>query len=364
LEKILKHLPNGEAVRREVFDAATSAVHTFVRKANRQIRTTKEVFGLPKAGGMLLVVNDLVEVLSPEVIAHKIGELLRKRTPAGQLQFPEIEGVWILSETHIVEVSHGRTAIPGLTLVRDEDSGVAEVVDSLPKEWAEMHGMPYLEMSPELGGTIEFESAMPKEKPQSKISRQESWERHYQQQPYLRWHTQDELKAYFYLVIKGLSPGFLKASTAEDRSLSDHVLERWTHLLLEIKERGIEMRFFSSGMQAIGAQMRAGDIPRTTLAEIEAAASKAVTMEAGRYYTNAAGKKLRCLQVMGDTARLLLLDQFMGKTLEATMGVHRPKWHYYWPLLDDVLITALDQRFERYRALHPGVEFAQARTGS
>lgn len=359
LEKILKHYPNGEQIRREVFDAVTSAVQTFVRKANRQIRTTKEVFGLPQAGGVLVVVNDLVEVLSPEVLTHKIDELFRKRTPSGQFQFPEIEGVWILSETHVIEVSRGRTAIPGIIMVRQEGSVVAQLVDGLPKEWAQAHGMPYMEMSPDLVGTVKFESATGALESKEKISQQESWERQYRAQPYLRRHTEEELKRYFALVLRGITPGFLKAAGPEDQSLRNQLLERWTHLLLEIQERGIDMRFFSAEAQAMGAKIKAGEIPRAELAEIVSAGTKPAVMEVGKYYTNALGKNLRCLRVAGDAARLLMLDQLMGKTLEMVVEVKTSNWAHYWPLLDDVLIAALEKRFARFSVLHPVVVSGQ-----
>lgn len=355
LEKILKHYPNGEQIRREVFDAVTSAVQTFVRKANRQIRTTKEVFGLAQAGGVLVVVNDLVEVLSPDVLAYKMDELFRKRTPSGHFQFPEIEGVWILSETHVVEVSLGRKAIPGIIMVRQEGSFVAQLVDGLPKEWAKAHGMPYLEMNPELAGTVTFESTTGAPEPKEKISRQELWERQYRAQPYLRRHTEAELKHYFDLVLRGMTPGFLKGASHEDQALCNQLLERWTHLLLEIKERGIDMRLFSAEAQAMGAKIQAGEIPRVELVEIVSAGTKPVTMEAGKYYTNALGKNLRCLSVDSEAARLLVLDQFMGKTLETVVGVNVSNWPHYWPLLDDALIVALEKRFAHFSALHPDV---------
>lgn len=355
LEKILKHYPNGEQIRREVFDAVTSAVQTFVRKANRQIRTTKEVFALSQAGGVLVVVNDLVEVLSPEVLAYKIGELFRKRTPSGQFQFPEIEGVWVLSETHVVEVSLGRKAIPGIVMARQEGSVAAQLVDILPKEWAQAHGMPYLEMTPDLAGTVKFESATGAPEPQKKMSRQALWERQYRAQPYLRRHTEAELKRYFDLVLRGMTPGFLKGANSEDQATRNQLLERWTHLLLEINDRGIDMRLFSAEAQAMGTKIRESEIPRAGLAEIVSAGTKPATIEAGKYYTNTLGKNLRCLSVKGDAARLLVLDQLMGKTLEMVVGVKTPNWPHYWPLLDDALITALEKRFARFSALHPDV---------
>jgi len=65
LDNVLKNITNGEEIKREIFDAVTSAIQALFRKANRQIRTTKQMFNLPLAGGALVVVNDLVHVLSP-----------------------------------------------------------------------------------------------------------------------------------------------------------------------------------------------------------------------------------------------------------------------------------------------------------
>ncbi len=67
-------------------------------------------------------------------------------------------------------------------------------------------------------------------------------------------------------------------------------MERWAHLLEEIKERGIDMRRFSAEAQDIGDRIRAGEIPRAGMAEIQAAGTKPAAMEAGKYYTNSLGK--------------------------------------------------------------------------
>ena len=55
LDDVVRSFPNGQEIKKEVFDLTTSAIQTLFRKANRQIRTTKEVFGLPKAEGALVI---------------------------------------------------------------------------------------------------------------------------------------------------------------------------------------------------------------------------------------------------------------------------------------------------------------------
>lgn len=116
VNKILKYLPDGERINRQIFDAVTSAIKDLVRSANDQIRRTKATFGLPSAGGMLVLLNEFIDVLSPDVIAYRVDELLKKRTPGGELQFPEINAVWVINESHYTQVSPDLQAIPGLIM--------------------------------------------------------------------------------------------------------------------------------------------------------------------------------------------------------------------------------------------------------
>jgi hypothetical protein len=69
-------------------------VERIVRKANRQIRTTKQTLQLPNAKGLLLIMNDgnLLHT-SPKDYMILISRVLHKKTPTGQLQFPDILGV-------------------------------------------------------------------------------------------------------------------------------------------------------------------------------------------------------------------------------------------------------------------------------
>lgn len=63
LNKILRHLPDGDKIRAKIFGSITRSVEAVVEKANRQIRATKGTFGLPDAGGLLIILNDAVDIL-------------------------------------------------------------------------------------------------------------------------------------------------------------------------------------------------------------------------------------------------------------------------------------------------------------
>lgn len=353
LAKILKLHPDGERISRDVFEAATSAIQTLFRKANQQIRSTKDIFGVPNAGGLLVIANDLVEILTPEILSSKIRELYQKRTQDGCFQFTEIDAVWILQETHFIEVGPGIKGVPALIVTREKASPTLEVLEGMQSEWAIANGMPIIGMDPELAGTLKFNPLATKGPTVGKVTRQQVWEEQYRTSPYLRRHTVEELGSYFRLVMTGLTLGFLKGATAEEREIGVSLIERWTHLLQEIKERGLDMRTFSPGMQEMGAEVRAGKRPKVSQAEVEAAGKKPVTLNPFEYYTNKEGKNFLCISSERELAGLILFDGIMGKTLEIKATVAKKDWHYFWPILDAALLKALDRRFLHLKSQHP-----------
>ncbi|HWY22881.1 MAG TPA: hypothetical protein VNX26_16755 [Candidatus Acidoferrum sp.] len=70
-----------------------AAVEPLIRDANRQIRDTKLRMNLRSAKGMMLIANGSNFYHDhPDSFRRLIAEVLRKRTPAGDLRFPHING--------------------------------------------------------------------------------------------------------------------------------------------------------------------------------------------------------------------------------------------------------------------------------
>ena len=353
LDNILKNLPNGEVIKREVFDVVTSAIQALFRKANRQIRTTKQMFSLPSAGGALVIVNDLVHVLSPEVIAHKLGELFRKRHPSGALQFPDIEAVWVISETHFVEVSMGMKAFPAMLLARNGPNSTTAILEGLQPAWAAKHGVPLVDIDSTLFDTIRFQKQESEDLSGKPIARYELWQQQYHTRPYLRTLDENQLGEHFKQIMAGITPGLLKGATEEEKMRSMQLMERFTHFLEEVKERGIDLKRYGPLMQQLGMEFKDGKTPSVDLEKIEAITQTKNQFVSGGFYTNALGKNYRCVKIINETATLILFDMFMGKSLEVIVRVNEPKWHYYWPITDSALLTALESRFKRFSMRHP-----------
>ncbi len=149
LSKILDRFLDGAEINRVVLDSLTSAVRKAIAEANRQIRTTKQTFGIPNSGGMLVLANESISVLSPEIIAFKVNQMINKRTADGRPQFPEINVVWMISEKHVTEIRPGLTGIVCLLLRQEipDPAGVEAFVESMQPRWASFHDVPYCTVS-------------------------------------------------------------------------------------------------------------------------------------------------------------------------------------------------------------------------
>jgi hypothetical protein len=80
--------------QREWLDLLETPVERIIRKANRQIRSTKRSQGLSDAKGLLLIVND-GNFLYTEPVNYMIlvARILQKKTARGERRFPDIRGV-------------------------------------------------------------------------------------------------------------------------------------------------------------------------------------------------------------------------------------------------------------------------------
>ena len=254
VQQILKHLPDGDQIHRQIFDGITSAIKELVRSANGQIRRTKETFGLPSAGGMLVILNEFVDILSPSIIAHKIDELFRKKTPDGEPCFPEINAVWVINESHTQQLTPDLEGVPAIimTNVVPDVMDVTGFIESLQPKWAAFHGVPLIRIQGNDLDNFNFRSRSRKpQESEMTISAAEMWRRQYRKRPYLRTLTKQELSDYFGRLLSAQAPGYLKGATETQESLSRELKEPWTHLLEEVNLRGLDMREFSAVVEPL-----------------------------------------------------------------------------------------------------------------
>jgi hypothetical protein len=246
VSKILEHLPDGEYINHEMFYAITSALEYNVEQANRQIRETKKTFELEDTEGILIVLNELVENLSPDLIAYRIHQLLNKKSPSGDARYPNISVVWVISDIYVVKTVSGQELLPSVVVVNDHTlswQSALDYVNWLQRKWASFNNIPFVE-----GNVDIINSKFSKRKElnySGTISRSEMWIRQYIKTPYLRHLNKEQLLKHGQHLWYETLPAFIKGS--HDKPPQEKVfelMELGTHFIEEINHRGIDFREF------------------------------------------------------------------------------------------------------------------------
>lgn len=251
--KVLKHLPDGEDINRKTFNAITSAIEENVEKANRQIRETKNFFDNSCAEGILIILNDIVEILSPDLIANKICQLFNKKCQNGDPRYPHISVAFVVTETHSIKTEIGLELLPCITIVNNFSPSYEEAtnyVKWMSKKWASFNNIPFLEGNFEIIGS---ELSKREESPTSgQIPRHELWIRKYKETPYLRQLNEEQFLLHGEQIFHEILPGLLNGM--HDKPSQEKVfelMEKLTHFFEEINYRGIDLRKFSPNLNEV-----------------------------------------------------------------------------------------------------------------
>jgi hypothetical protein len=208
---------------------------------------------------MLVLANETIAILSPEIIAHKVHRMLNKRTPDGKPQFPEINMVWMISEKHVTQIHPSVTGVACLLLRQEipDPIGVEKFVESLQPRWAAFHSVPYHIISGATLSDVHFENNPNLEKPNAEhLTRAEVWRREYEAKPYLKEMSDHRLIKYAGRIFARISPGFLKGCSGADQARSMTLMREWTHFLEEVNRRGMDMRDIAPAIRPIKRRLR------------------------------------------------------------------------------------------------------------
>lgn len=243
----MKHLPDGEKINQEIFHAVTSALEEHVEKVNRQIREAKKIFEINDSEGILIIPNDFVETLSPDLIAYKIHQLLNKKYPSGDTRYPHISVVWIVSEIHVLKTEMGQELLPSIVFVNNYSPSYQEAndyVNWLQRKWVSFNNIPFVEGNFDIMGS-KFSKRKDTNSPEM-ISRSEIWKSQYMKNPYLRHLSEEQLLMHGQQIWSETFPAFLKGThekPSQERVFK--LMELGTYFIEEINHRGIDFRKFS-----------------------------------------------------------------------------------------------------------------------
>jgi hypothetical protein len=254
LQKIVSFLPDKDKLNAALFNAVTDSIEGLFEKANRQIRTTKRTFNLSQAGGLLIILNDLVDILSPDVLARRVRKCFQKRTATGETRFPEVTLVWAVNVAHYMQVTPTLKAMPILVMPSGlpDPNNIEGFAQTLGKRWSEYDGVPYLKTDADTFKKFQFSRFSDDVRKSQPMPRHQVWRLQYRENPYLGSLSKEELLEHGQKVLSQTGRMFsVKAKRKPTTAVMDELGAKFTHFLEEMNYRAIDMREFGSKVEAL-----------------------------------------------------------------------------------------------------------------
>ena len=258
LHKVLDRLPDKKRLTAKIIEAVTDSIEGVVEKANRQIRATKETFSLPKAGGLLIILNDVVDILSPDLVVRRVHRSLKKKYPNGELRFPHVSVVLIIGGAHYTQMTPTLKGIPMLIIPNavPEAAGVEKFVGALNANWAVFEKQPLIHVETEDFPKLKFNTFSDDAKrAKGPRTRHEFWSAQYESNPYLRHLSKEDFMEVGRRAFEEVGAQMIKGAPKIPRAELEKRWIRWSHFLDEAKYRAFDLKEFREKAEAVGERL-------------------------------------------------------------------------------------------------------------
>lgn len=246
LDKVLKHLPDGEQIQKKLFYKISRSIEQSFREADKQIRTTKDILNCPDSIGLLVLLNEDISVLSPEILSYRVSQLLARTDDDGSTHYKSITSVWFILESFSLKTRKGDKLLPSIVI---DGPGAAErpeltnILNILQSNWAAFNGVPYVTAN--IGKIVDSDfirlSELEKEHQQF-MPRHELWRKQYRNNPYLKSLSDDAVLTHGARLLSFMTPNFLKDGYRIPFDQMAQFMEGWTHFLEEVRIRGLDLK--------------------------------------------------------------------------------------------------------------------------
>jgi hypothetical protein len=138
-----------ESIQREFVLDLTKNLAAIVAKADKQTKDTREIFSIPDAMGVLVILNEKAKVLEPRVVHYGLASVFQKRSVDGSLRYPRNDGVILISEAHAANTPNGvRIPIVPFTSPHGKaNEQFTQFCDIFFEAWARFNGVPLIKLN-------------------------------------------------------------------------------------------------------------------------------------------------------------------------------------------------------------------------
>lgn len=246
LQKVLKHLPDGKKINERIYHKTTRSIEDAVRSAEDQIDNTAKLLGLPEAAGILVVLNQDLTIFTPEVLAHKVATLMRRKSKDGAPRSP-LAYSWLILESHFVANCPSGQAFPVISVEGPrfkQMPWLSGLIGYLQVAWAQFNGSPLLEHHSQALDTLDAKPRSTKPSPLSgdRVSKQVLWEIRYKEAPHLRNLSDSQVLEHGRKTFATLAPHFLVGGPEVPSEQMELMLIAWSDFLCEARYRGLDLR--------------------------------------------------------------------------------------------------------------------------
>jgi hypothetical protein len=147
LDMILRNLPNEKQLRHELAVSIAKRLDEKVADADKQFRDTRLIFDIPEATGILVLLNEDVSVLAPDVIYYGLANTYKKKGPDGGLRYAHADGVVLITEANPSKVLGFEKAfqmIPFASPHKRNPESFTAFTDMLMARWAAFNDAPLI----------------------------------------------------------------------------------------------------------------------------------------------------------------------------------------------------------------------------
>jgi len=144
VERIFVHLPDGDELKYKMIRGITKGVEDSFAGADKQTRDTREIFSIPDAIGVVLILNVSAPTLHPDLVRYGLSQVLEKKRDDGSIRYPNNDGVIMISEAHTDVSIRGRGApcFSSPTPHTRSEKVVRAFSDALIQAWAAFNKAP------------------------------------------------------------------------------------------------------------------------------------------------------------------------------------------------------------------------------
>jgi len=246
IEKVLKHLPDGEQIKEKLFYKLSRSIEQSFREAEKQIAATKEILSCPDSFGLLVLLNRDISVLSPELISYRVSQLLTKTDDDGTFHYKNVTSVWFMVENFSLKSGKGMKFLPSIVIdgpAAVDKPELTKILDILQSGWAAFNGVPLATADIRKITDSYFIPLSELEKANEPLKpRHEIWRIQYRSRPYLRSLSDEDVLNHGARLIKLMAPGFLKDGPKIPFDQMAQFMEGFTHFLEEVRFRGLDMK--------------------------------------------------------------------------------------------------------------------------